>query len=88
MGQPDKHELIGPPMTARDELLAAHKWEPIADQAGYLAPNAEEIWTKIDDDRGERNVQKLTRYGNLWWTNPDRNKGMYVYYTPTHWSRT
>ena len=38
------------------------------------------ILTKIDDGAGERNVQKLTKQGNLWWAD-----GMYVYYTPTHW---
>jgi hypothetical protein len=59
-------------------------WEPIADAAGYLAPQCEEVWTKIDDDHGERNVQKLTRRGNLWFTDPEG--GMYVYYTPTHWA--
>ena len=47
------------------------------------APNSVEVWTKIDDDRGERNVQKLTRKGRLWFTDPV--DGMYVYYTPTHW---
>ena len=63
------------------------KWRPIADSGGWLAPDKEEVLTKIDDDRGERNIARLTRYGNLWWTDPDRSKGMYVYYTPTHWRR-
>jgi hypothetical protein len=49
------------------------------------APSDEEVWTKIDDIHGERNVQKLTRKGSLWWTHP--RDGMYVYYTPTHWRR-
>ena len=52
------------------------KWE---------APEREEVWTKIDDEHGERNVAKLTRFGNLWYTDPDTSKGMYVYYSPTHW---
>lgn len=62
-------------------------WKPISDPIGWVAPEGEKIWTKIDDGRGERNVAELTRYGNLWWTDPDQSKGMYVYYTPTHWHR-
>lgn len=44
--------------------------------------------TKIDDERGERNVQSLVKrtrvqgFRPLFWT-PDGS--MYVYYTPTHW---
>lgn len=49
------------------------------------APVGEEVWTKIDDEDGERNVAKLTRRGSLWYTEPAG--GMYVYYTPTHWRR-
>ena len=71
--------------------MSAVDWQPVASETSsvgrWLAPESEEVWTKIDDERGERNVQKLTRYGNLWWTNPDRSKGMYVYYSPTHWRR-
>jgi len=62
------------------------QWQPIADAGGWLAPDKEEVWTKIDDDGGERNITKLTRRGNLWFTEPD-GTGMYVYYTPTHWHR-
>lgn len=40
-----------------------------------------EVYTKIDDGNEERNVQKLTREGNLWFTG-----GTYVYHTPTHFS--
>lgn len=40
------------------------------------------VETKIDDERGCRNQQKLKRIGNLWYF-PDGS--MYVYYTPTHW---
>jgi hypothetical protein len=47
------------------------------------APEGVIIETKIDDEHGERNVAKLTRKGNLWFTDP--KDGMYVYYTPTHW---
>lgn len=48
-----------------------------------LPPENVVVDTKIDDERGCRNEQKLKRQGNLWWT-PDGD--MYVYYTPTHWS--
>lgn len=61
------------------------QWQPAYDGNGWLAPADEEIWTKIDDAGGERNVAKLTRKGNLWFTEPEG--GMYVYYTPTHWHR-
>lgn len=43
------------------------------------------VMTKIDDEHGPRNEQRLKRGGNngrLWFT-PDTE--MYVYYTPTHW---
>lgn len=40
------------------------------------------VWTKISDDRGERNEQKLFRVGSLWFM---ADGSMYVYYTPTHW---
>lgn len=56
-------------------------WHPIE-----TAPLAEEVWTKIHDEHGERNVQKLTRKGHLWFTEPTA-RGMYVYYQPTHWRR-
>jgi hypothetical protein len=39
--------------------------------------------TKINDNNGVRNEQKLIKIGNLWWTT---DKQMYVYYRPTHWS--
>lgn len=47
-----------------------------------LPKNGEVINTKIDDSKGERNVQELKRSGSLWFY-PDGS--MYVYYTPTHW---
>lgn len=47
------------------------------------APEHVEVWTKIDNEYGERNVAKLTRKGRLWFTHP--TDGMYVYYSPTHW---
>jgi hypothetical protein len=65
-------------------------WQPTFSKTSsvdrWTAPENEEVWTKIDDERGERNVAKLTRKGNLWFTDP-YDGGMYVYYTPTHWRR-
>ena len=52
-------------------------WQPISN-----APENVEVRTKIDDGRGCRNVNTLTRHGCLWWL-PDGS--MYVYYQPTHW---
>lgn len=40
------------------------------------------VETKIDDEKGCRNEQRLVRDGVLWFF-PDG--GMYVYYRPTHW---
>lgn len=57
------------------------KWIPINDE---LPPERMIVWTKISDDRGDRNEQDLFRIGNLWFL-PD--EGMYVYYTPTHWRK-
>lgn len=48
-----------------------------------FVPVGVEVWTKIDDSRGERNIQTLVFQNNLWWT-PDFRT--YVYYTPTHWA--
>jgi len=47
-----------------------------------LPPDGETVMTKIDDENGCRNEQKLKRRGNLWYF-PDES--MYVYYRPTHW---
>jgi len=64
-------------------------WQPTVSYTSrvqrWTAPENEEIWTKIDDSYGERNIAKLTRKGNLWFTEPQG--GMYVYYSPTHWHR-
>lgn len=45
-----------------------------------LPPEGVEVLTKIDDSHGTRNIQALTRRGNLYFAG-----NMYVYYTPTHW---
>lgn len=64
------------------------EWQPTISSTptgkSWAAPENQELWTKIDDEHGERNVAMLTRKGNLWFTDPN-NGGMYVYYTPTHW---
>lgn len=64
-------------------------WQPTVSATStvgrWTCPENESLWTKIDDEKGERNVAKLTRRGNLWFTDP--KDGMYVYYVPTHWSR-
>ncbi len=52
-------------------------WQPIE-----TAPDKTVVMTKIDDAKGERNAQPLSRQGNLWFY-PDGS--MYVYYQPTHW---
>lgn len=45
-------------------------------------PEGVVVDTKVDDEKGERNNQKLLYSHNLWWF---PNMEMYVYYTPTHW---
>lgn len=58
-------------------------WHPISS-----APLNVVVETKIDDERGERNVGILvgiqrTPESRVMWFLPDRS--MYVYYQPTHW---
>ena len=38
--------------------------------------------TKVDDEKGCRNMQTLKLHSGLWFF-PDMS--MYIYYTPTHW---
>jgi hypothetical protein len=47
-----------------------------------LPPDGTEVETKVDDEKGCRNVQTLIHHDHLWWI-PDNR--MYVYYVPTHW---
>lgn len=54
-------------------------WIPVQ---SFPPPEGKIVDTKIDDERGCRNEQKMKRRGNLWFF-PDES--MYVYYTPTHW---
>jgi hypothetical protein len=58
-------------------------WQPTFIDDRWDVPEGVEVMTKIDDEHGERNFAKLTRKGNLWFTDP--KDGMYVYYTPTHY---
>lgn len=59
-----------------------NKWIKCEDR---LPLQGEIVETKIDDEKGERNIQKLKRQGRLWFFPDD---SMYVYYTPTHWRRS
>jgi hypothetical protein len=52
------------------------KWNPIA-----TAPEGREVETRISDNDGVRNVQKLTKRGRLWFM----SDGVYVYYEPNQW---
>lgn len=58
----------------------------MGEREGWLltddAPEGVVVETKIDDEHGARNHQRLKRQGRLWW-HPDGS--MYVYYRPTHW---
>jgi len=54
-------------------------WIPVQSRK---PPEGVLVWTKLDDDGGIRNVQKLIHEKNAWWF---RDRSMYVYYTPTHW---
>lgn len=47
-----------------------------------LPEENEVVLTKIEDEGGVRNQQKLCRYKNLWFL---EDGSMYVYYRPTHW---
>jgi hypothetical protein len=46
-----------------------------------LPPEGVVVLTRIHDNHGPRNQQKLRRQGRLWFM----DDGVYVYYTPTHW---
>lgn len=56
-------------------------WTRVNDE---LPPEGEIVDTMISDIGGERNRQALKRRGRLWFVPDD---SMYVYYTPTHWSK-
>lgn len=70
-------------MTSRSRMLQKetnkmNDWKEIS-----TAPEGIPVLTKIDDYRGARNEQVMTKQGNLWFL----ESGMYVYYQPTHWKR-
>lgn len=50
-----------------------------------LPEDGKVVETKISDQHGQRNNQRLKRMGRLWFL---PNGGIYVYYTPTHWRPT
>ena len=54
-------------------------WNKTSD---FLPLEGKIVDTKIDDENGIRNEQKLIYDKKLWWTT---DKSIYVYYTPTHW---
>lgn len=56
-------------------MQSKSEWQPIS-----TMPEGREVLTRILDERGERNVQKLKKHSNLYWAGD-----MYVYYQPTHW---
>ena len=56
------------------------KWQKV----DSYTPQNIVLWTKIDDENGVRNIQKLIKKGNNWW---HEDGLMYVYYTPTHFSQ-
>ena len=62
-----------------DATERAREWQLIS-----TAAENQVVLTKIDDEKGVRNVQELKRLRNLWFF-PDGS--MYVYYTPTHWNQ-
>ncbi len=63
--------------------MKTYNWIKIDNSRLGLPVEETIVMTKIDDEKGERNVQELKRYGNLWMF-PDGS--MYVYYTPTHFA--
>lgn len=62
-------------MTARDD----RSWLPITADS---PPEGVLVDTRIDDEKGVRNEQRLLRYKRLWFF---ADSPMYVDYTPTHW---
>jgi len=69
-------------------VAKAEAWEGSMNQNAWCLvsvvapPQDVTVETKIDDEKGCRNIALLKRIRNLWFF-PDGS--MYVYYTPTHW---
>lgn len=57
--------------------MTGSNWEKITDS--IIIPEGD-LYTKIDDEDGVRNVCTLTFKSGRWWTG-----NMYIYYQPTHW---
>lgn len=55
------------------------EWIAVKDS---MPEEGKQVWTKIDDEKGIRNVAKLRRKGRMWLM---VNRPVYVYYSPTHW---
>ena len=62
------------------------EWIRVRDE---LPPDGRAVETKVDDERGCRNVRLLQRRGRLcdlcFTADEGPGESMYVYYTPTHW---
>ncbi len=58
------------------------QWTKISD---WMPPEGVVVNTKIDNQNGVRNEQKLIRHGRLYFHEDGKT---YVYYTPTHWQHT
>lgn len=56
-------------------------WKRVANEK---PPQNLVVLTKIDDEKGIRNVQKMMLIGKLWY-HSDGSMYVYVYYSPTHW---
>jgi hypothetical protein len=77
----DSQKLYGGPLCVEHGTDGIEeKWQPIE-----TAPEDRLVMTKIKDERGVRNIQRLMRMGKLWWVVKDGKPEMYVYYSPTHW---
>lgn len=61
------------------EAPGSAAWVKCSDR---LPPTDMDVETKIDDERGVRNIAPLRRHSNLWWFT---DMSMYIYYSPTHW---
>lgn len=46
--------------------MANKNWQPTIIDKKWHAPEGIVLWTKVDDERGVRHVQRLMRCGNLW----------------------
>ncbi len=67
------------PPTGYDSQNMSDNWLIIDE---HSPPDDIIVWTKIDDEKGPRNIQQLIRIKRLWW---HTDKKIYVYYSPTHW---